>query len=65
MMASTTWPASTGVATVSTAETTLNTRKAARARRWGRAKAQIRRRVARLNVRRGWSPCMALSSAIQ
>ncbi len=48
-----------------TADTTLNNRNAARARRWGRAKATIRRRVAPLTVRRGCSPCMTLSSAIQ
>ena len=35
------------------------------ARRWGRAKVATRRRVAWVKARRGCSPCMALSSAIQ
>jgi len=65
MMASTTWPASTGLATVRTAPTTLRARKAASLRRCGRAKAQMRPSVALVNARRGRSVCMALSRAIQ
>ena len=65
MMASTTHPASTGVATARVAETTDRTRKATSARRWGRAKAAMRRSVARVNERFDRSPCTALSSAIQ
>ena len=64
-ISSTTRPASTGVATVATAPITLRPRKIRSARLCGLAKATMRRKVARLNVRRFCSPCMALSSAIQ
>ena len=49
----TTWPASTGVATVSTAPTTENMRNHTSLRRCGRAKAAIRRSVAAEIGRRG------------
>ena len=65
MRASTTQPASTGVATARTAETTESTRKAISALRCGRAKTAMRRNVALVKRRRDCSPCMALSSAIQ
>ena len=50
-IASTTLPASTGVATASTALTTLSTRNPASIRRCGWAKAAIRRTVAIVNGR--------------
>jgi hypothetical protein len=65
MMASTTRPARTGVATASRAVTTLRPMKTASSWRWGAANCHTRRRVARLKERRGCWPCMALSSAIQ
>jgi len=54
-IASTTRPASTGVATASTAPTTLSSRNAASRRRCGRANAAMRRSVAREKERfSGW-----------
>ena len=57
-ISSTTRPASTGVATVSTAPTTLSMRNPPSARRCGRANSAMRRSVARsnrgLSAHRGW-----------
>ena len=58
-IASTTRPASTGVATASPAPSTLSARNAPIRRRWGRAKRPIRARVARENGRRSSVPCAA------
>ncbi len=64
-ISSTTRPASTGVATVRTAPTTLRARNPPNARQCGRANSAMRRRVARSKPRLVRSPCTALSSAIQ
>ncbi len=65
VISSTTLPASTGVSTVSTAPTMLSPTNAISARRCGLANCRIRRSVSRDSDRRGWLPCIALSSAIQ
>ena len=65
VISSTTRPASTGVATVSSEPMTLSTMNQDSARRCGRAKARIRRNVCLLTVRRRRSPWIALSIAIQ
>lgn len=62
-IASTTRPASSGVATASTASTIPTKTKATIRRRWGRAKASTRRTVSRENGRRSSRACMALDSA--
>ena len=59
-MASMTRPASSGVATLSTAAMTLSSRNQPSARLWGRAKLHTRLRTALVNVFLGASPCMAL-----
>ncbi len=64
-IASTTRPASTGIATASTAPTTLTTRNAESRRRCGRANAAIRRSVALDNRRRSWGSWPAWYIACQ
>ncbi len=61
-IASTTFPASTGVATASSAVTTLSSRKRWICRRWGRAKSRMRRSAARENGRRSCWAFIALCS---
>ena len=58
-IASTTRPASTGVATASTAAPTLSTRNQISCRRCGRAKARMRCSVARENGRLSSWACIA------
>ncbi len=65
VISSTTRPARTGVATVSSDPMTLSTMNQASALRCGLAKARIRLSVALLTVRRRRSPWIALSIAIQ
>ena len=63
--ASTTRPASSGVATARTAPTTLSTMNAASIPRRGRAKARIRRTVAQENGRRSCWAVITLYSEFQ
>ena len=59
MIASTTWTASSGVATASTAMTTLATMNQASITRCGRANAMMRLTVAQVNGRRSsWAIIM-------